>query len=113
MPLLHLTTNQTVEDKTGTCQQLSRQIATLLDKPESYVMVILDDCQSMTFAGSSEPTALLELKSLGLPENKTSEFSQQLCTIAGEILKVEANRIYIEFSSPERHMWGWDNRTFG
>ena len=113
MPLLQLTTNQAVEEKTGTCQQLSRQIAALLGKPESYVMVILKDCQSMTFAGNSEPTAFLELKSLGLPENQTSELSQQLCAITGERLNIEPNRIYIEFSSPERHMWGWDNRTFG
>jgi phenylpyruvate tautomerase PptA (4-oxalocrotonate tautomerase family) len=113
MPLLQLTTNQAVEDKIATCQQLSRQVATLLGKPESYVMVILHDSQSMTFAGSDEPTALLALKSLGLPETQTSEFSQQLCSITSELLKIQASRVYIEFSSPERHMWGWDNRTFG
>jgi len=113
MPLLQLTTNQAIEDKIGICQQLSQQVASLLGKPESYVMVILQDNQAMTFAGIDEPTAMLVLKSLGLPEDKTSDFSRQLCTITGELLNIAPNRIYIEFSNPERHMWGWDNRTFG
>ena len=112
MPLLTLATNQAIEDKTGTCQLISKQIADLLGKPESYVMVLLQSGQSMTFAGTDDPTALIELKSLGLPEDQTTDFSTTLCTMIGDLINIPPNRIYIEFSSPPRHLWGWDKRTF-
>ena len=113
MPLLTITTNQSVEDPTSLCQTMSQAVASMLGKPESYVMVVLHPDRLMSFAGSLEPAAMLELKSLGLPEARTPEFSGSLCSLISEHINVPANRIYIEFSSPERHMWGWDNRTFG
>jgi len=112
MPLLTLNTNQSIDDSTRVCQKLSGLTADILGKPESYVMVLVQDNQSMTFAGTDEPTALLQLKSLGLPEDQTTELSQNLCTLVNELLGIPTNRIYIEFSSPARHFWGWDKRTF-
>ena len=112
MPLLNLSTNRVIEDKISAAKSISQQIASMLNKPESYVMTRLQDSQTMTFAGTDEPTALLELKSLGLPEDQTSNFSSALCVFVGDLINVPANRIYIEFSSPARHLWGWDKRTF-
>jgi phenylpyruvate tautomerase PptA (4-oxalocrotonate tautomerase family) len=113
MPLLKITTNQRVENQDDVCLAMSRAVASMLGKPESYVMVILQSGQTMTFAGSPEATALLELKSLGLAESQTREYSTKLCTLVSDHLAVPPGRVYIEFSSPERHMWGWDNGTFG
>lgn len=87
-------------------------VAQLLGKPESYVMVRVTDNQCLMFAGSHAPCAHLELKSLGLPENKTADFSSRLCEFIEQQLGIQGSRIYIEFSNPNRHMWGWDNRTF-
>jgi len=112
MPLLILQTNCPVENRPDVCKELSSQTAQLLGKPESYVMVIVRDGQSMTFAGTDEPTALLELKSLGLPEDQTTMLSDSLCTLVNGLLNIPTSRIYIEFSSPARHMWGWDKHTF-
>ena len=106
MPLLTITTNQSVEDADRLCRLMSEAVAGILGKPESYVMVALH-------AGTTEPTAMLELKSLGLPESETGAFSTSLCSLINEHMNVPAKRIYIEFSSPNRHMWGWDNSTFG
>lgn len=113
MPLLSIKTNQALDNPQQICLDLSNKVAGMLGKPESYVMVAVQPAQHMTFAGSAEPTALVELKSLGLPESQTTEFSQTLCSVISELMNVPAARIYIEFSSPQRHMWGWDNRTFG
>lgn len=113
MPLLTLSTNQPVADKGNLCTALSKLTSEILGKPESYVMVLVQDEQSMSFAGSSEPTALLQLKSLGLPEDKTAHFSKLLCHTISESTGIASNRIYIEFSNPARHMWGWDKHTFG
>ena len=112
MPLLELSTNTIVDDEADIARQASRLVAEMLGKPESYVMIRLQTGQSLLFAGNDEPAAHLKLKSLGLPENRTSEFSTALCDFVGSALNIDSSRIYIEFSSPERHMWGWDKSTF-
>jgi len=113
MPLLSLETNQNLSGKQDAfLQSASLAVAKLLGKPEQYVMVRLRHNSAIRFAGSDEPTALLELKSLGLPEQDTVKFSQALCELVEKELGIAANRIYIEFSNPERHMWGWNKGTF-
>ncbi|GAB6043197.1 phenylpyruvate tautomerase MIF-related protein [Endothiovibrio diazotrophicus] len=112
MPMLNVRTNVTVSDQGAVLKALSAEVAKILGKPESYVMVALEAEVPMVFAGSDAPLAYLELKSLGLPDERTAEFSAALCAAVGERLGVESGRIYIEFASPPRHFWGWDRRTF-
>ena len=112
MPLLSIKTNCPVDDKTNLALAASKQTAAALSKPESYVMVNVEDRQALVFAGSEQPAAYLELKSLGLPEAKTAEISASLCTFIHQQLGIEPARIYIEFSNAERHMWGWKGGTF-
>lgn len=112
MPLLEITTNTAINDAQHIAEQASQFTAELLGKPESYVMVKLQPEQTLTFAGNSEPAAHLKLKSLGLPEDKTADFSASLCDFISAQLDIESVRIYIEFSNPARHLWGWDKRTF-
>lgn len=67
----------------------------------------------MSFGADTAPCAYLELKSLGLPEARTAELSAALCTLVEAQLGVPKARVYIEFASPPRHMFGFDGRTFG
>ena len=112
MPLLEISTNIPVDSCQQLAERASELTAVMLGKPESYVMVKVLAEQTLIFAGSDEPAAHLKLKSLGLAESKTTDFSTMLCTFINKELAISSARIYIEFSSPERHMWGWDNRTF-
>ena len=112
MPLLELTTNTTLDNSQRVAEQASRLTAEILGKPESYVMVKILPEQALIFAGTDEPAAHVKLKSLGLPENNTADFSAKICAFISSELNIDSARIYIEFSNPERHMWGWDNRTF-
>lgn len=112
MPLLEITTNTSVTNSQEVAEQASKLTADLLGKPESYVMVKLQTEQNLIFAGNNQPAAHVKLKSLGMPENKTTEFSATICDFISTQLNIESARIYIEFSNPERHMWGWDKRTF-
>lgn len=114
MPYLSIQTNQNIEEsKTRQIiQKVSHATAEILGKPESYVMVALQSNTPMSFAGSDEPTAYVQLKSLGLPESSTTSFSESICSLLNTELGVSGDRIYIEFSGPERHMWGWNNKTF-
>ncbi|WP_457674751.1 phenylpyruvate tautomerase MIF-related protein [Thiolapillus sp.] len=115
MPLLTLTTNQSLsaDQKESLPVRLSAEVARLLGKPESYVMVIVQDGQSLTMGGSTDAAAYLKLKSLGLPENDTPALSEALCDLVTETLGIPADRIYIEFFNPPRHLWGWNRGTFG
>ena len=112
MPLLQINTNLSPEDPHALASEASALVASMLGKPESYVMVIVNPDQTLTFAGTNDGAAHLKLKSLGLPESKTSEYSKLLCGFIEQKLGINTGRIYIEFSGPPGHMWGWDNRTF-
>ncbi len=112
MPYLHVRVNVGVEDRAGFLAACSREAAAALGKPERYVMVALDDGAPLMFAGSEAPAAYLRLASLGLPGAATPELSAALCALIERELGIPADRVYIEFASPERHMWGWDGRTF-
>ena len=114
MPLLRVTTNMEVaaDKQQEIVRQLSAFVAEMLGKPESYVMVIFQVNPAMSFAGSHDPLAYLELKSLGLPDDKTTDFSASLCQHMNHLLNIPPNRTYIEFSSPARHFWGWNSDTF-
>jgi len=112
MPLLELTTNTKIDDCTQVAQQASKLTAEILGKPESYVMVKIKPEQALIFAGSDEPAAHVKLKSLGLPESNTADFSSRICSFIHSELGIDSARVYIEFADPERHMWGWDGKTF-
>ena len=114
MPLLSVTTNVAVSeaDRDSVILGLSAAVASMLGKPESYVMVSLRDEESLSFAGTTEPCAYLELKSIGLPADQTKTFSSQLCSEMESRLGVAADRVYIEFSDAQRHLFGWNNSTF-
>ena len=114
MPTLRILTNVQVpaEARADLLKRASGTVAELLGKPESYVMVILEDGCDLIFAGSAAPAAYLELKSLGLPELKTTHYSRVLCDLLNETLGVPTERVYIEFAAPPRHLFGWNGGTF-
>jgi phenylpyruvate tautomerase len=114
MPYLKLQTNQAIDDQAmpGILAALSKGIAEALGKSENYVMITLESAKPMFFAGNDAPAAFVELKSLGLPEERTAQFSKQLCSLIESQTGISKERIYIEFAAPARHMWGWNGRTF-
>ena len=114
MPYLSLHTNLELDTDTTrkALKSLSQGVAAALGKSENYVMIAIEPSKSMLFAGSDGPSAYCEMKSLGLLEDKTSEFSSTVCRLVNDALGIDPARIYIEFAAPARHMWGWNNKTF-
>lgn len=114
MPLLKIQTNQSLDDAQQ--QQLlsdaSKLVASELGKPENYVMVAIEPPVPMSFAGSTDPTAYLELKSIGLPDTKTTDLSSALCSLVEQATGIQKDRVYIEFADAPRAMWGWNGGTF-
>ena len=114
MPILKIQTNIPLpsDRRPAFMKTASKEVARMLGKPERYVMVSLDTDGSMLFAGEEAPLAYLELKSIGLPEDRTRVFSSDLCRLVSGELGIPAERIYIEFTDAPRSMWGWNGATF-
>lgn len=114
MPLLKIQTNVEIEtaQRAALMRNASQRVAALLGKSEKYVMVSLETGAQMFFAGSAEPLAYLELKSIGLPQQRTSEMCAALCKLVGDELAVPGERVYVEFTDAGRAMWGWNGGTF-
>ncbi len=114
MPLLKIQTNipLTGAQRQALLKPASETVASLLGKPERYIMIQVEAESAMLFAGSEEPSAYMELKSIGLPADKTEALSASLCEIISSKLEIPPARIYIEFADVERNMWGWNNTTF-
>jgi len=114
MPFLKIRTNQRLDESAtkSLASRASATVAELLGKPESYVMVSIETGADMLFAGTDEPLAYLELKSIGLSPSITAPASRALCDLVAGETGVATNRIYIEFTDAPRHLWGWNGGTF-
>ncbi|RCW50629.1 phenylpyruvate tautomerase MIF-related protein [Halanaerobium sp. ST460_2HS_T2] len=112
MPFIKVQTNQKVKREEELLKKLSAEMAKQLSKPESYIMTALEAELKMTFGGSTEKTAFIEVKSIGLKQSMTEELSQFICEFIEKELEIEQDRIYIEFADAPGSMWGWDGGTF-
>ncbi len=114
MPYMKVNTNLTLteSDTREFLKQASDTVSQLLSKPEQYVLIEVASDKSLSMSGSTDPAAYVELKSIGLPENKTEGFSADLCDFLKHSLELDPERIYIEFTNIPRHLWGWNRGTF-
>lgn len=114
MPYLLIQTNRTPDTDSAAAlrQAASRCVAEDLGKPESYVMVALMRGVDMQFGASDAPLAYLELKSIGLPRDRTKALSASLCGLVNTHLQIPPERVYIEFADAARDMWGTNGTTF-
>ncbi|MEM6884299.1 MAG: phenylpyruvate tautomerase MIF-related protein [Verrucomicrobiota bacterium] len=115
MPLVQFQTNKFLSDGGGeaAAQELSALMAELLGKPESYVQVVVEGGKTMSFGGTTEPTAFIQLSSLGLNEEQASTCSKRLSQWMEERFSIDAKRIYIKMADHPRGLWGWNGGTFG
>lgn len=114
MPVIAVESNVTLTDsqRTALMAKLSEGSARWLHKPERYIMIIVKDGIPMQFAGSPDPCAYIECKSVGLPRDETVRLSRSLCDTLNAQTGIPKDRIYIEFTDAEGAMWGWNSDTF-
>ena len=112
MPLIQInTSSESIIEDDSLQKEISKKIATLTGKPESYVMTILQTNTEMTFSGSKEPCCFIKLKSIGSLE--PSSMTNTLCNLIASKTNIQQNRIYIEFIDVKPSHWGYNNSTFG
>lgn len=112
MPYLKIQTNAVISNKSELLKKLSTAASGGIGKPETWIMTALSSVENMTFGGTEEPAAFLECKSIGLGKEQTKDLSALLCSFCKTELGVPEERVYIEFSSAEGIMWGWNGGTF-
>ena len=114
MPYFSIETSKTIDQvgEEAFTHKASAFIAELLGKPEAYVMVAIKHSTPMRFGGGLEPTAMLQLYSIGLPEERCAEFSGKICAFIEDGLGVAPDRVYIDFRDLKRSMFGWNGKTF-
>jgi phenylpyruvate tautomerase PptA (4-oxalocrotonate tautomerase family) len=112
MPLLKIQSNRNHADIPGILKKASSTLSGILGKPEKYIMVSFEINPEMIFGGTNDPLLYIELKSIGLPRDRTMEISSRLSQFLSQETGVSPDRMYIEFSDAERAMWGWNGTTF-
>lgn len=115
MPTLNLTTNVPVDAVVASdiLRDATRTVAKIIGKPESYVMIIINEGVPMAFAGSEEPAAYAELISIGgLGPSVNGKLSAALAEILETKLSLDSSRFYIKFYDVERSYFGFNGSTF-
>lgn len=116
MPLIQIVSSAEPPSPTARARlldELSRLLAAQFHKPEQWVMTALLPRAEMTFAGTTEPACYVEVKNIG---SMTPEDAKRVCAAVtrelSRALGVRENRIYVELSDAQPHLWGHDGDTF-
>jgi phenylpyruvate tautomerase PptA (4-oxalocrotonate tautomerase family) len=114
MPYLKIETNERLDE--ASVQELLKKLSAftsrLLGKPEKWIMVTIFQEKPMIFDANTQPAAFVELKSIGLAQERCAELSKDLCDFLKAELGIEPERVYIEFWDINGKMFGWNGGTF-
>lgn len=117
MPLLNIQTNLpelSESDLLLIQEEGSRILSDEIGKSIDFVMVLCEAGRKIYFSGNStEPAAFIEIKNVGaLSSTLSSSITQKLCALLEGVLSIPPSRCYLEFQESERHLWGWNRKTF-
>ena len=114
MPYLKVQTNIELskDRKTEVLNDLISLVSKELDKPEKYVMTLIQDSQIMLFGSSDAPLVYIEFRSIRFPEDQTKALAKSLSHFIKRQLNIDPERIFIQFINSEPHMWGYNASTF-
>ena len=113
MPFIQVNTSckSVLENDDLLQKDISKMVADLTGKPESYVMTMIQRDIKMTFAGSDAPCCFIKFKSIG--SLSPSSMRKSLCKLIATKTNINTNRIYIEFIDVKASNWGFNSSTFG
>ncbi len=112
MPLISLKTSlNEIQEEDALLKELSSKLSSLTNKPEKYVMTILEKNLPMTFSGSNEPCCFVEIKSIG--SIKAKVMSEVISNVISKKISIPLDRIYINFEDIDPNNWGFNGGTFG
>ncbi|CBI18101.3 hypothetical protein PVL29_009850 [Vitis rotundifolia] len=88
MPCVDISTNVNLEgvDADPIFSDVTKAVASIIGKPENYVMVLLKGSVAISFEGNKEPAAFAEIISMG---GINSEVKRKLIATIGTILQTK------------------------
>ena len=88
------------------------QAVSIIGKPESYLMVGIEDDYDLYFAGQKlEKGAYVSVELFGNASSSAyEEMTGEICSILGEELDIPGDRIYVTYHGVND--WGWNGRNF-
>uniref|UniRef100_A0A0D3HQH1 Uncharacterized protein n=1 Tax=Oryza barthii TaxID=65489 RepID=A0A0D3HQH1_9ORYZ len=107
MPCLNVSTNVNLDgvDTSAVLADASKTVATIIGKPEAYVMVVLKGSVPMAFGGTQEPAAYGELVSIGgLNPDVNKKLSAGIASILESKLSIPKGRFYLKFYDSKSHV---------
>lgn len=112
MAFILLKTNQTIT--TGQAQTIKSRIGqtmVLIGQSEDYLLLNLEDKQTLYLRGQAVPTAYIEVNIFAPDKTTFTAFAQTLTQITSRYLNIAATNIYIKFS--ELHTWSAGGQLIG
>lgn len=84
----------------------------IMDKPESYLMVGIQDSYDLYFAGKKlENGAFVSVSVFGEVSSASSQnMTVRICEILNSIFATQAECVYVTYSGI--HNWGWNGFNF-
>ena len=102
------------EKKDALVKKLSKICASCTGKPETYVMVLLEDDSTIAMGGESRNAAFVEVKGIGgLTPEVNKKISAETCALLQAELKIDQDAVYMNFTDIAAKNWGWKGGTFG
>jgi phenylpyruvate tautomerase PptA (4-oxalocrotonate tautomerase family) len=93
--------------------EIRQIIAGIMGKSEDFVLTVFNPNTSMQFGKKAGNSAYCEIKNVGtLPSDITNLITNSISEILSQKLKISPDQLYIEFQESERHLWGWNGKTF-
>ncbi|KAG5053989.1 hypothetical protein JHK85_006499 [Glycine max] len=115
MPCLNLSTNVSLEgvDTSSILAEATSSVASIIGKPEAYVMIVLKGSVPIAFGGNEQPAAYGELVSIGgLNPSVNKELSAAIASILETKLSVPKSRFFLKFYDTKGSNFGWNGSTF-
>ena len=113
MPYIHAHCNVklNLEQKELFCKRAGEIISILPGKSEQWLMVEIEDQQTIFYAGSSEPCAIVTVDLYGAGDlHSYEQFTDSLSVLFSGITNIPLNRIYVRYL--ETQTWGWNGKNF-
>ena len=116
MPTFILHTNLTSKsfvNEENLHSEIRQVIASNIGKSEDFVLTIFNPNTSMQFGEKGGNSAYCEIKNVGtLSPEITNLITNSITEILSQKLKISPDQLYIELQESERHLWGWNGKTF-
>ena len=114
MPMVGVITNVSISGsaRAELARGLGEAVQLIPGKSESWLMLTFEPETRMAFRGKAdEPVAFIAVDLYGgAPDAACDKLTARLCALAGEVLGIAADHVYVRYLATDQ--WGWNGANF-